>query len=274
MEGMLPFLREMDATQLYEAFIANYAGFIARLGELPGATIVQGPGLTWVDTGIPQTDFNGVAHAALGGDAADAAIASVVAHFQARDLPCHWSLGPEPQPEMPAHLIAHGFAFEETEPAMAADLDALDASLPPVADLTIVPVATPAQVAQWASIWGGTAPRHIIEQRQAVYHALMARIPSAEFTLYLGMRGDVPVGTVYLYCHAGVAAVHYVVTPPALRRQGIGAALTLHAMQAARSLGYHVAILTASPYGIGIYRRLGFREFGNFSTYVWEPAQG
>jgi GNAT superfamily N-acetyltransferase len=224
-----------------------------------------------VDTGIPLDVFNGVSHAEVSGDDADVAIAAAIAHFRARNLPFHWSLGPLPQADMEARLLAHGFTFEETEPAMVADLDAPLAPLPPVADFTIVPVTTPAQVAQWVQTWGTGAPDFVIGHWQTIYTALWQGLPDEEFRLYLGMRGNEPVGTVYYHCAAEVAAVHYVVTLPAFRRQGIGAALTLHAMQEARALGYHVAMLTASPFGINIYRHLGFREFGNVSTYIWEP---
>ena len=52
-----------------------------------------------------------------------------------------------------------------------------------------------------------------------------------------------------------------------VRRMGIGAAMTLKAAQEARRHGYHIAILTASSLGVGIYRRLGFRQYCTFSTY-------
>jgi hypothetical protein len=37
-------------------------------------------------------------------------------------------------------------------------------------------------------------------------------------------------------------------------------------------MGYHVAVLTASSDGIGIYRRIGFREYCWFRRYDWEPG--
>ena len=66
---------------------------------------------------------------------------------------------------------------------------------------------------------------------------------------------------------AGVAAVHWVVTLPEMRHLGIGTAMTLAALREARTIGYRIAILTASPYGGGIYRRIGFRAYGTISKY-------
>jgi predicted acetyltransferase len=45
----------------------------------------------------------------------------------------------------------------------------------------------------------------------------------------------------------------------------------LAALHEARALGYRVSVLQASPYGIHIYRRLGFREYCMMSTYAWSP---
>lgn len=49
--------------------------------------------------------------------------------------------------------------------------------------------------------------------------------------------------------------------------------MTLRVLRDARALGYRVAVLTASPSGIGVYRSLGFREYCLFSRYEWEPRE-
>jgi len=269
---MNPYLHEMNAEQLGQALDASKFAFAARLGTLPGATQQQQDGITWVDTGVPMAVFNGVDHASIAEDAAPAAITSILAHFQARNMPFHWYVGPTTRPlDLGTALLAHGIAFDEAEPAMAADLHALDEQLPEVPGLSIVPVTTSAQVRQWSETWGCGAPAWVTDHWNTIYEELWRTVSTDELRLFLALRDGEPVGTVYLYCRAGVAAVHYVVTLPSVRRQGIGAALTLFVMQEARQMGYHVAVLTASPFGINIYRRLGFREFGEVQTYVWEP---
>ena len=81
------------------------------------------------------------------------------------------------------------------------------------------------------------------------------------------------MATIELFTGAGVASVQYVVTLPAVRRQGIAAAMTRHALRAAGQLGYRVAVLTASPDGFGVYHRLGFREYCRFRRFEWEPSR-
>src|SRR6266446_6608893 len=96
--------------------------------------------------------------------------------------------------------------------------------------------------------------------------------PDRSLRLYLGTVDGEPVATVALFFEAGVASINWVVSLPQFRRQGIGAAMTLMAAREARSAGYRVGVLTASPLGITIYRRLGFQEYCPVSTYQWSPT--
>ncbi len=91
--------------------------------------------------------------------------------------------------------------------------------------------------------------------------------------LCLGTLDGDPVATLKLFFAAGVAYIGRVMTVPAFRRRGIGTMMTLHALHAARRAGYRIAVLTASPMGISIYRRLGFKECCVVGTYAWNPAQ-
>ncbi len=39
-------------------------------------------------------------------------------------------------------------------------------------------------------------------------------------------------------------------------------------------MGYRIGILQASQRGYGVYRRLGFKDFGQLSLYLWENDPG
>ena len=57
---------------------------------------------------------------------------------------------------------------------------------------------------------------------------------------------------------------------PEARGRGVGTAVVLATLLAARELGYRVAILQASSLCYNVYRRIGFEDFGKLSLYLWE----
>ena len=49
--------------------------------------------------------------------------------------------------------------------------------------------------------------------------------------------------------------------------------MTKAAIDHARGLGYHIAVLGTSPLGRGIYERMGFRQVQVVHEYLWEPPE-
>jgi GNAT superfamily N-acetyltransferase len=82
--------------------------------------------------------------------------------------------------------------------------------------------------------------------------------------LWVGWVGDLPVCASAAFVAAGLSAVTMVVTVPAMRGRGYGAAISATAAESEPGLP---ALLTASDLGAPGYERLGFRRVGRFS--VW-----
>jgi predicted acetyltransferase len=74
-----------------------------------------------------------------------------------------------------------------------------------------------------------------------------------------------------VFLGAGVAGVQFVATLPEARGQGLGAAMTLAPLRAARDLGYQAGILQSSEVGYKVYLRLGFVKVCEVDNFYW-PA--
>lgn len=253
------------------ALDANKAAFAVMLGSIPSATLHDESGLCWVETGSPDSEFNGVYQAPGSGADFAAGVTRARSYFQERGTPFHWELGLRPEPEDAAEiLMRHGLGLSDEEPGMWLDLGTLPRDEHPVKRLSIRAVTDQELLRQWMWVWGCHAPNEAINRWYRVYAALPYDSGGA-LRMFVGFLDGKPAATVYLFLAAGVAAVHYVVTLPEFRRRGIGAAMTDFATREARAAGYRVAVLTASSLGINIYRRLGFQECCVVGTYEWSP---
>jgi GNAT superfamily N-acetyltransferase len=269
-------LHGLGPTGASAALDASKSAFAAMLGELPGASLHGEAGLWWVDTGVPDYEFNGVYQAPDNGDDLEyaAAVAEVTTYFRQQGRPFHWQTGLRPEPADAGEiLVKNGLRHEEDEPGMWLDLAAINHDPVVRPGLQIRPVTDRETLRQWMSVWGFAASPEIEER----WFQLYAQLPYApdgpdrRLRMFVGYVDGKPVATCYVFMTATVAAVHYVVTAQEFRRQGIGAAMTDMAIREARAAGGQLAVLTASPYGVNIYRKLGFRECCMVGTYTWEP---
>ena len=265
-------LQDLSPSTVPLAIDSNKIAYGTLLSTFPQGKLHDDPGLCWFETGVPLDLFNGVLQTHLERDALPAAIDSVLTHFQRRHLPFQWHLGPSSQPPNFGQLLhASGITHVEDEPGMAVDLHSLNEDIPLSSTLTIHQVRSDQQLYQWTRVWGCGAPEEVIHLWMVIYSSLRLN-PQSSLRFYLGTLDGESVSTVALFFGAGVASIEHVITLPHMRGRGIGAAMTLMAAQEARRQGYRICVLSASPMGINIYRRLGFREYCILSTYEWHPT--
>lgn len=264
-------VQAIDPATVAATIEANINAYLLSFARLPGATLHDAPESTWVDAGIADATFNAVVRATFDPGGVDAGAASVLAHFRRQARPVTWHIGPTTTPSDLDHsLLAHGMAHSEDEPGMAVELDHLRDDVGTPRGLTIETVRDEQGLEEWVSVWLFPVPSDI---RRICLGVLRQRGlgDALPWRYYVGRLDGQPVATAELFVGTGVAAVHYVVTLPEARRRGIGAAMTLHVLREARALGYKVGVLTASPEGIGLYRRIGFQEYCLFRRYEWSP---
>ena len=95
--------------------------------------------------------------------------------------------------------------------------------------------------------------------------------PDAFSLHYTGFLGDTPVTSGTLLDAGGSASIYDVSTPPELRGQGFGAAITHSLMREVHRRGHPNTWIWSSDLGQGVYRRLGYRDvdFG-LREYTWD----
>jgi ribosomal protein S18 acetylase RimI-like enzyme len=247
--------------------------YLLSYGGVSGAHAHHDERLAWVDSGVAMSDFNSVAYARFSPEEADAGIESVLTHFRAHGRPLTWHIGPSSEPaDLASRLMARGMTHDDTddEPGMAVVIDAARLDFARPDGLVVEPVRDARQLAEWVAVWLFPVSADLRE----VYFDVLHRRGFGDdrpWRFYLGRVAGEPVACAELFMHRGVAGVQHVVTLPALRRRGIGAAMTRHVLREGQARGCEIAALTASPAGIGIYRRLGFAEYCKIYRYEWVP---
>ncbi len=264
-------LHDLSTPALVRAIQYNHLGFMADQGRSSQVTLHDDPELSWFITGLPYPRCNRILCARFEADDLDAKIEAALAPYKAQGVPALWHTGPATRPpELGERLLAHGLTHRGQEPGMAADLARLPERPPTTPGLTITPVSDTVALRAWCATFArafGASPG--IEEIMCSIEASLGLDPDGHRRLYLGRLDKKPVASAALFLGAGVAGLYCVGTLPAARQQGIGRAMTLHPLLEARALGYKVGTLHASPMGVGIYRRLGFKVYCQMGRYVY-----
>ena len=270
---MAPTYAELSDAALARLAEENVAELMVALTRGLGGDLEQAGYLTrYADRSIVSPMFNGVVRSRIPDGRAEAAIAESLAYFAARERPlAFWWVGPSAEPpDLGERLLAAGLApYEVAAPSMAADLWALPAALDVPAGFAIEVVGDVAGLLAWAEVFNASYGAPAFAGQAWAEATLRLGFGRAPYRLYLGrLRGE-PVATNILFCGAGVASVYGVWVLREARGQGIGAAVTLRPYLDARAQGYRAGVLFATEEGLPVYRRLGFREVGAVSRYLW-----
>jgi GNAT superfamily N-acetyltransferase len=268
MSDVVPAIDQATIAGLIEANINDYLLSYARL---PGAVRHEDAESSWVAAAESGATFNSIVLARVQSTQIDRQIDAILDPFREREQPVDWHVGPGSEPAaLGDALLRHGLTFIEEEPGMALDIAGMNAAITAPAELTIEPIHDEAGLRDWIDTWLFRAPDELREAHFQARRTLWLE-PERPMQCFLGRWNGAPVATSMLYRGHGVAAVHHIVTRAEFRRRGIVSALTMRVLHEATQRGYHVAVLTASPDGIGSYQRIGFRSYCSVRRYAWNP---
>jgi ribosomal protein S18 acetylase RimI-like enzyme len=253
---------------LVTAIRANMSDLFRLMSRTATAEGLENDKFTRWHSPLPHPWFNGVLSTAPFEETDDAFIEETVLYFRGMgvDTFTWWMDPPLRASDWKPALSQHGFGFSDNTPGMAAVLQALDESQPPVDGLEVRAAADDESLRAWAHVFtlGYGMP---LDWEDIIFDIWLKLGLDLPVRNYLGYLNGEPVSTSCLFLGGGAAGIYSVATLPEARGKGIGAALTLKPLQDARAMGYRIGVLQSSKMGFGVYKRLGFRHLCQIENY-------
>lgn len=270
-------LQSLASPAIEEAIEANFNEEMACLGYgLPQGELHKTPELLWIYTGSRGPNAVLYSHFASEDTTyVHARIDEMLTFFETRNMDFGWTIGPSTRPANLALILeTHGFVYSDSTTGLAIDLQAVNEHIRVNTDLIITEIEDLETLEILRSIEiSGFGASEMAAQNYYDSYARTGFGNGLPWHHYIGWLHEEPVAIASLLFHAGVAGMYGVATIPAARRQGVGAAITLHALQEARRHGYLIAVLSPTEMSIAIYRRLGFQEYCKLHHYEWSPGK-
>lgn len=195
----------------------------------------------------------------------------VVSLFSTRSqLPMVWFITPACRPKNLSEVLAgKGFKHAFKSPGMFLRLGEFHQKSNPESPHKIIQVSTEEQLSQW--IIPGRDGFSVSDSVIKAYFDLFKNKgfePQTPWKLFVGMVDNTPTTCARLFCANDAAGIYHVATVPSARGKGYGTEITTAALEAAKNLGYQLAILASSPAGYHVYSRLGFRDCCHCDAYI------
>jgi len=251
---------------------ANLCAYVRGFGVIPGTQLLDdAEGLRLLTPDVPNPFFNSIIRTRLSPvpHEARAAIQRIIQPYDDVFLPMMWWLSPLSQPFNLADLLQAEMFHLETHPSLWLPLARLTPPTPTPPTFRITRVQSDEVLRQWIKV--NSAPYDFLDYiNEAFFTGYSGQGYGADVPLrhYIGWLDDVPVGCSTMLLASGVAGIYSVATLPDARGRGIGTAMTHAPLIEARGEGYQVGILSASEEGYGLYRRMGFEDYGQTDMYV------
>lgn len=202
---------------------------------------------------------------------ADEVIRAQVGRMQGLGLDWEWKYYSYDTPaDLPERLRAAGFADEEPETLMVADLGELSlTALPDTDDLRIDTVTDAGGVDLMVSVHDQAFDN---ENNRAWGDALLRQLENDpdEVAAFVVMAGEEPVSAGRMNFHPGTdfASIWGGGTVPHWRRRGIFRALVSHRARFAADRGYRYVRVDAAPTSRPILQRMGFHEIAQTTPFI------
>jgi len=195
-------------------------------------------------------------------------IPEVAARLRATGMPAAVLDSEDRNPELEAALAGAGFSHAGSLPGMEVELAKVEkVSVPD--GYRIERLSSGQDPHGWAHVLAEGYPvPPVAASAMSPVSIPVSDSPDAPIQFFQAIQGNEAVAVSALIVAEGLAGVYCVATLPDHRGRGLGAALTVAALQAGREIGLTTGVLQASEAGFGVYQRIGFVETGKGSIYV------
>lgn len=255
---------------LAEAHDSNYADFSTGYARRAGSDLRRGTSFDRAIIDLPAPPYNGVFRSNLPQADIAAVAAETLTLARARRVPVAWRVTPTTPSHTSAALEALGWRAVWHAPVMATELNtAMSASTRPGVTVDEVTAATLAEWSRVVAVSFG-CPEEYVEGPASYDRDVGLPGETALRRFLLRVDGEPLASSALLPGRraSSLAGIFCVGTLEAARGQGLGAIVTLAAMDAARAAGAQVAVLQASEMGRPVYERLGFDTVASIAVHV------
>jgi GNAT superfamily N-acetyltransferase len=255
----------MDSDALARAADRTLAFAWAALGRNGGFPVVAGPSMTLFASGTPFAFFNGAIATAPATDP-DAVVRQVLAFFASTDVPYLMSVRDGSDDALLAAGRAAG--LKDAGGALLQVLNPITSAPAPPRLLDVV-LATEDTDLQTHRDLAAACFGMPVDVAQRLYGD--GCLDDPDLAIVIGRVDSVPVATAMLVRSDRTAGVYNVVTVPAHRGKGYGAAVTWAVVAEGARRGCTTAVLQASESGYPVYRRMGFVDGGWYVELAGPP---
>ena len=257
---------------LTAAIETTHRAFFSRFGRRPNGEQGSRRGVTWYRSGVDYALFNGAF--SNGPTPEPEIIEEVVAEFRPRQLPFLWWILPSSRDpsELRKRLHAAGFVPDHEAPGMALELTKLVDPPPAPQGFRFETVRGEDGLEKFGRTLNAGDFQAPEEVAREIPRLLQPEAGDPSWRFFIGLLHERPVATSLRVNHGGVVGIYGISTIPEARRQGIGTIMTRVAVDDGRSSGDgDYAVLTATPLGAPVYRKMGFQECCRVGAYIWNP---
>ena len=265
----------LDKPSIKEIRAAIEGNLIAKVkyypSLLPEMTVLEESDVDFINSNEKTSTFNIICNARFLELRPQKKVKDLSEYYRSRDLPVCWWIGPSTTPSSLGEvLLEEGWHYEATDLGLAADIRKLSFESDELADIEIKQVNDKQTMMDFtgvlASFFAASEKEAILSfYRKVAQRGFINDDPLKNFVAYWKCK---PVATSSYFLSHGVAGFYDCLTLAEMRRKGIGQAMMRKRFKQVLELGIPWVTLSSSHDSRGLYQRLGFQQYSEFSTFV------